>query len=108
LAQEAEVRVRIQQERAEEARQRLLETKAALFGVSTEQLSNAHTKRELARDANILQNMERIKTRIYLAPHPVTNNLTRAMSTFGSISHGILSITASFSTAILARLDLTL
>lgn len=102
MSQQAEVRVRIRQEGAEETKQRLLETKAAMLGVSTQQLKNAHSTRELARDANILNNMERFQTRIFLAQHPVINNLTRAMSTFGSVSRGVLSITTAFSTAILA------
>lgn len=100
--QEAEVKVRLKAEGAEETKQRLLETRAALVGVSSEQLQNAQTQRQAARDAQVLNNAEAYKNRIYLAQHPAINQLTRSMRDFGSISRGVLSITTAFSTAITA------
>lgn len=99
MVQDAEVKVKLKAEGAEETKARLLETRAALVGVSSEQLKNAQTQRQAARDANVLNNAESYRTRIYLAQHPILNQVTRGLCDFAGVGRNALAITTAISTA---------
>lgn len=102
MVQDAEVKVVLRAEGAEETKQRLLDTRAALIGVSSGQLEHAQSMRTAARDATALNNAEAYQSRIFLAQHPALNTLTRGLRDLGTVSRGVLAITTAFSTAISA------
>src|SRR5687767_12776577 len=102
MVNDAEVKVKLKAEGAEETKQRLLETRAALVGVSTDQLKNAQSQRQAARDANVLNNAESYKTRIFLAQHPALNQVTRGLRDMAGVGRNALAITTAISTAFTA------
>lgn len=94
--------VHLQEEGADDVKRKLLETRAAILGVSTAKLEEAKNTQALARDARNLNNENRLATQIWLAQHPAINNLSRAMSVYGNVSRTALQITSAFSLASLA------
>lgn len=99
---DATVGVRIRSEGADELKTRLreLRTEFERGDISVSEYSKG--LRGVNRDARSMTQQSQVATRVFLAQHPAINSLSRAMSTFGSISRTALSITTAFSVAKLA------
>ena len=57
--------------------------------ITTEQYATG--LRSVNRDARVMSNTMNIQKNIFLATHPVLNNLTRAMNIFGSVNRAVMS-----------------
>lgn len=99
---EATLGVRLQATGVEETKAALQDMRAQVLGVSSAKLEDARNTRLLSKDATILNNATRYQTQIFLAQHPVINNVSKAMSSFGRVARGALAITTAFSVASLA------
>jgi hypothetical protein len=99
---EGQVTVRLQTRGAEEMQRDMELVRSKIRGVSDSQVTYAKTTNEAGRQARQLNGLQAQQTQIFLAQHPAVNSLSRAMSTFSSISRGALAVTSAFSLAMIA------
>jgi len=68
--------------------------------ITTEQYASG--LRSVNRDARVLSNTQTIQRNIFLATHPVLNNLSRAMSIFGSVNRAVMNSLNTINIAMIA------
>jgi hypothetical protein len=62
----------------------------------------ADSMSKIGREANKVNNISRYQNQVFLAMHPTINKLSRAFSTFASISRDVLSIISAINTLMIA------
>ena len=94
---------RLQITGAEQVKARLQEINQQFRNGEIDATSYAKGIREINRDARSFVNIGNVSKNVFLAQHPALNNLSRAMSTFSSVSHTALTIANSLNIMLLKQ-----